>query len=51
VEPFVPLDVARELADSAPNGRLEVFEGAGHVPNMEQPERFNQVLLDFLAET
>ena len=50
LEPFVPPDVARELADSAPDGRLEVFEGAGHVPNMEQPERFNQVLLDFLGE-
>lgn len=51
LEPFVPLDVAKELADSAPDGRLEVFEGAGHVPNLEQPERFNQVLLEFLART
>lgn len=26
------------------------FEGAGHLLNMERPERFNRVVLDFLAE-
>lgn len=45
---LVPVEAAREVAASAPDGRVEVFEGAGHVPNLEQPERFNTVLLDFL---
>jgi pimeloyl-ACP methyl ester carboxylesterase len=31
-----------------PNGRLEVFDDSGHTPQMEEPERFNQVVLDFL---
>jgi pimeloyl-ACP methyl ester carboxylesterase len=47
-DPFLPLDEAREIVASARNGRLEVFEGAGHFTNMEQPERFNELLGDFL---
>jgi len=30
--------------------RLEVFEGAAHLPNMEQPDRFTELLGDFLDE-
>ena len=29
--------------------RLHVIEKAGHVSNLEQPEEFNQQLLDFLT--
>lgn len=38
----------RHLAESVPGARLEVFEGAAHVVNLEQPERFNRVLREFL---
>jgi pimeloyl-ACP methyl ester carboxylesterase len=31
-----------------PNAKIDVFEGAGHLPNMEQPERFTATVLDFL---
>jgi pimeloyl-ACP methyl ester carboxylesterase len=48
-DPFLPLDEAREIAATAPSGRLEVFEGAGHFTNLEQPERFNELLAQFLA--
>jgi pimeloyl-ACP methyl ester carboxylesterase len=47
---IVPLAEARELAGSALLGSLEVFEGAGHLLSLEQPERFNAVLLEFLAQ-
>jgi pimeloyl-ACP methyl ester carboxylesterase len=47
---LVSVEEARELADSALDGRLEVFEGAGHFVTVDQPERFNQVLLEFLAQ-
>jgi pimeloyl-ACP methyl ester carboxylesterase len=43
------VDEATALAASAPDGRLEVFAGAGHLPPLDQPERFTSVLLDFLA--
>jgi pimeloyl-ACP methyl ester carboxylesterase len=48
-DPFLPVDEARALVASAPNGRLERFEGAGHFTNMEQPERFNKLLEEFLS--
>ncbi|TVU48213.1 hypothetical protein EJB05_07842, partial [Eragrostis curvula] len=30
------------------NVRLEIFQETGHVPQMEDPDRFNRVVLDFL---
>jgi 3-oxoadipate enol-lactonase len=45
---LLPVDEARSIVDLAPNGRLEVFPGAGHIPSVEQPEEFNGVLLDLL---
>jgi pimeloyl-ACP methyl ester carboxylesterase len=47
-DPFLPLDEAREIVAAAPDGRLEIFEGAGHFTNLEQPERFNELLREFL---
>jgi pimeloyl-ACP methyl ester carboxylesterase len=44
------VDEARALADGALVGSLEVFEGAGHFFTVDQPERFNEVLLAFLAQ-
>lgn len=48
-DPFLPVDEAGEIVAAAPNGRLEVFEGAGHFTNIEQPERFNMLLREFLV--
>ncbi len=41
----------RILAESVPGARLEVFEGAAHMLNLEQPERFTRLVLDFLASS
>ena len=30
--------------------RLEVIEDAGHLPNIERPEEFNHIVLEFLAQ-
>jgi 3-oxoadipate enol-lactonase len=49
-DPFLPLAEAREIAATAPNGRLEIFEGAGHFTNLQQPDRFNELLREFLSE-
>ncbi len=48
-DPFLPVDEAREIADSAPNGRLEVLEGAGHFTSIERRNRFNELLQEFLT--
>jgi pimeloyl-ACP methyl ester carboxylesterase len=47
---IVPVAEARELAATALLGSLEVFAGAGHLLSLEQPERFDTVLLEFLAQ-
>lgn len=38
----------RHLAQAVPGARIEVFEGAAHMLNLEQPERFNTLLRGFL---
>ncbi|MGH2463687.1 MAG: alpha/beta fold hydrolase [Candidatus Limnocylindria bacterium] len=40
----------RYVAATVPGARLEVFENAAHMLNLEQPERFTRVVLDFLTE-
>jgi hypothetical protein len=34
-----------------PSSRLELFEGAGHFPHLDEPQRFLDVLLDFIETT
>jgi pimeloyl-ACP methyl ester carboxylesterase len=48
-DPFLPVDEARAIVDSAPSGRLEVLEGAGHFTNVDRRTRFNELLSEFLA--
>lgn len=47
-DPSGPVDEGRRIADLLPNGRLAVIENAGHWPQYEQTEIFNQLQLDFL---
>ena len=44
------IESMHHLAGVVPGARLEVFEGAAHMLNLEQPARFNALLADFLAE-
>jgi pimeloyl-ACP methyl ester carboxylesterase len=46
---ILPVDEARQIAASAPTGRFEVVEGAGHLVSVDAPERFNQILLELLT--
>jgi 3-oxoadipate enol-lactonase len=39
------------LAASVPQARKVVFNGAAHLPNLEQPVEFNETLRSFLLET
>jgi len=47
---MVTVEESSELASSALRGTLEVFPDAGHFPSIEQPERFNEVLLEFVSQ-
>ena len=41
----------RRSARWCPTARVEVFPGAGHWPHLDDPDRFCDVLLDFIATT
>jgi 3-oxoadipate enol-lactonase len=45
---LVPAAEARSMADVLLNGRLEIFEAAGHLVNLEQADKFNQVVEEFM---
>lgn len=48
---IIPVSHAHHAHQAIPGSRLEILEGAGHFPHVEQPERFVEVLVDFLEGT
>jgi pimeloyl-ACP methyl ester carboxylesterase len=46
---LVPVSLARSAARRRPDWTLEVFDRCGHVPMMEQPERFIDVTARWIA--
>jgi pimeloyl-ACP methyl ester carboxylesterase len=50
-DPIIPVTHAHRAHELIPGSRLELFEGAGHYPHCEQPDRFADVLVDFLSST
>ncbi|MFD3654108.1 alpha/beta fold hydrolase [Streptomyces sp. NPDC058620] len=46
---YTPVEDARVTHALIPGSGLAVVDRAGHLPNLEQPERFNAALLGFLA--
>ena len=47
---IVPLDEARAVAAAFREARLEVIPGAGHLPNLERPEKYNHAVSSFLND-
>jgi proline iminopeptidase len=43
-----PLNFAQELERGIPDSRLEIFEHTGHSPQLDEPDKFREVLQDFL---
>jgi pimeloyl-ACP methyl ester carboxylesterase len=50
-DPFIPVSHAVAAHEAIPGSRLEIFDGVGHYPHCEAPERFVEVLVDFIAST
>ena len=48
---FLPVDEARGMADSAPDGRLYVLEDTGHLSSIERPKRFSEILTGLVEAT
>jgi pimeloyl-ACP methyl ester carboxylesterase len=47
----IPVRHAHDLHAQLPGSRLEVFAGAGHFPQVDDPGRFAAVVADFVATT
>lgn len=50
-DPIIPASHGEEAHAHLPNSRLEIFEGVGHMPQIESPGRFIAALQRFLEET
>jgi pimeloyl-ACP methyl ester carboxylesterase len=48
---IIPVEQGRATHDAIPGSRLEIFEGTGHFPHCERPDRFVEVLVDFMDTT
>lgn len=49
LDTVTPLDQGQRLVKLLPSGRLEVLQGIGHIPQIEDPATFNRTLLAFLS--
>ena len=50
-DPVIPVQHAYDAHAAMAGSRLEIFEGAGHFPHVENPRRFVEVLSDFMQST
>jgi pimeloyl-ACP methyl ester carboxylesterase len=47
----IPAEHGRDAQREIPHSRLELFPGAGHFPYLDDPQRFVDVLSDFIEDT
>ncbi|MCP4418862.1 MAG: alpha/beta fold hydrolase [Chloroflexi bacterium] len=45
---LIPVSEAKMMHEAIPNAELVVVPDAGHLPNLEQPDTFNDAVIDFL---
>jgi pimeloyl-ACP methyl ester carboxylesterase len=50
-DPLIPAQHAMVAHRGLPGSRLEIFEGAGHFPQLHDPVRFAHTLIDFIDTT
>ena len=50
-DPVIPAEHGRAAHEVMPGSRLELLDGVGHFPQLEQPYRFAELLAEFIAET
>ena len=48
---IIPAHHAQATHEAVPGSRLVVFDGAGHFPHADDPDRFTTVVEDFIAST
>lgn len=50
-DPMIPAQHAKQAHQAIPGSQLEIFEGVGHLPQLETPGRFVATLEQFIAAT
>jgi pimeloyl-ACP methyl ester carboxylesterase len=50
-DPIIPVEHGLAAHELVPSSRLELFEEAGHFPHLDEPQRFLDVLLEFIEST
>ncbi len=50
-DPIIPVEHGRAAHETMPGSRLEILEGVGHFPQVEQPYAFAALLAEFIATT
>jgi pimeloyl-ACP methyl ester carboxylesterase len=50
-DPIIPVEHGYAAHELVPNSRLEVFDDAGHFPHVDEPQRFTDLLLEFVEES
>jgi pimeloyl-ACP methyl ester carboxylesterase len=50
-DPIIPVQHGLAAHELVPSSRLELFENSGHFPHLDDPQRFLDVLLDFIEST
>ncbi len=50
-DPIIPVEHGLAAHALVPSSRLELFENAGHFPHVDDPQRFLDVVLDFIDST
>jgi pimeloyl-ACP methyl ester carboxylesterase len=50
-DPVVPVAHANAARELIPRAQVRIMEGCGHMPQLERPDEFNRLVLDFLAAT
>jgi pimeloyl-ACP methyl ester carboxylesterase len=48
---IIPVEHGRRAHELVPGSRFELFERAGHFPHLDEPERFVDLLEDWIATT
>ncbi|NQU17049.1 MAG: alpha/beta fold hydrolase [Candidatus Saganbacteria bacterium] len=48
-DPICKVEASKYMAELIPKSRLVVFEGVGHAPFLERPERFASITREFLS--
>jgi pimeloyl-ACP methyl ester carboxylesterase len=47
-DPLIPVSHAYAAHEATPGSRLEIMEGCGHFPHLDDPDRFSDIFDDFM---